>query len=185
MTNYNSEIWRTIPDFPNYEISSYGRLRRISSRYFLKYNVDKDGYLRVSIRKTGRRNFCLHIHRLVAIAFLPKPRGPGKKQVNHKNGDKTNNHISNLEWVSCKKNISHAYQKLGYWPKPKKHSKETILKIHEMRMSGISPSQISKELGVGLSHVEQIIQRRVRARDLQDLPTNYPKLPKGFAFKRR
>ena len=62
------------------------------------------GYLHVSIN--GRRK---DVHRLVAECFVPKPAGEGL-EVNHKDGDKLNNHASNLEWVSHLENVRHAYR---------------------------------------------------------------------------
>ena len=97
------EIWRPVVGFEKYyEISSYGRLRSLPRLKILK--IDKavlNGYKIYPLRqKYGR-----HIHRLVAIAFIPNPRK--KPQVNHKDGDKLNNFVDNIERVTAKENNTH------------------------------------------------------------------------------
>lgn len=69
------------------------------------------GYLETTF-KVGRRDKHFLIHRLVALAFLPNPNG--LPQVNHKDGDKLNNHASNLEWCSSKENCDHARREKLY-----------------------------------------------------------------------
>lgn len=101
-----SELWKDIKGLENqYQISSYGRVIRIS-KYGLKSfslgSKDAHGYITVTIK--GK---IFKIHRLVAEAFLPNPEN--KKTVNHKNGCKTHNHISNLEWATQSENNKHAF----------------------------------------------------------------------------
>lgn len=68
-------------------------------------STDSDGYQVVKARN-GTRVYTLKVHRIVATAFLPNP--DNKPQVNHKDGDKQNNNVSNLEWVTASENIRHA-----------------------------------------------------------------------------
>lgn len=65
----------------------------------------KDGYLRVNV---WSENKWLRVHRLVAEAYVPNP--DNKPYVNHKDGNKWNNHYTNLEWVTAKENVIHAFQ---------------------------------------------------------------------------
>ena len=73
---------------------------------FVKPVVSKDGYLRVRLNSTVK-NTMYFVHRLVAQAFIPNP--DNRPQVNHIDGNKLNNDVSNLEWVTAKDNIHHAW----------------------------------------------------------------------------
>ena len=91
----------------HYRITEDGR---VWSRYkddYLKPVITEKGYLAVDLRKDGHR-FKARIHRLVAEAFIPNPNN--LSEVNHKDGDKTNNVVGNLEWCTHSDNVKHAYQ---------------------------------------------------------------------------
>lgn len=68
--------------------------------------IDKRGYEKVMLYK-NKKGYCKQVHRLVAENFIPNPNN--LPQVNHKDGNKLNNKVDNLEWVSCSDNIKHAY----------------------------------------------------------------------------
>jgi hypothetical protein len=102
------EKWKTIPRLPKYEASSRGRIR--SARKVLKLCLNTSGYLCLRI---GGRYYTAHS--LIARAFLG-PRPP-KKQINHKDGVKTNNRPRNLEYVTLGENIRHA-RALGLYKYP-------------------------------------------------------------------
>lgn len=101
------EIWKTAKNHPNYEISSHGRLKKKATGKILVLTDDSRGYPSATfIDDDGPHTKT--IHRVVAETFLPNPEG--KRTVNHKDGNKRNNHISNLEWNTMSENISHAYR---------------------------------------------------------------------------
>jgi hypothetical protein len=103
-------IWKDVVGFENYfKISNHGDIYSYRSARVLKRVKDKSGYLTLPTKIGGRegKDYCFKIHRLVAIAFIPNPKG--KPCVNHKDGDKENNHISNLEWCTVKENTQHAF----------------------------------------------------------------------------
>lgn len=98
------EIWKPLDfiGFPLYAVSNIGRLKRIDSNYILKQSVRR-GYKQAAITK-GKKNTSksFFIHRLVAMAFIPNPNN--YEQVNHKDENRLNNKVDNLEWVSPKMN---------------------------------------------------------------------------------
>lgn len=100
--------WRNIPSCDErYYVSSDGRV--LGANGLLKPVRGKDGYLRCNIAQDGKFRLWL-VHRLVAEAFIPNP--DSKAEVNHIDGDKTNNNVSNLEWVTREENIRHAHKVL-------------------------------------------------------------------------
>lgn len=107
------EAWKEIEGtFGLLEVSSEGRIRsNMRDGRILKQQTDNKGYrrVRVTIRRERRQ---YKIHRAVATAFLPNPQC--LPQVNHIDGDKSNNRVSNLEWVSNDDNAHHAI-KHGLW----------------------------------------------------------------------
>lgn len=112
------EIWKDIPGFENiYQASNYGNIRALHYGCRNKSNSliirkltptpNRDnGYLRVNLVTDGKDKR-YYIHRLVATTFIPNP--DNKPQVNHIDGDKTNNSVSNLEWVTISENHIHAF----------------------------------------------------------------------------
>lgn len=109
---YFNEEWRPIQDYEElYEVSNYGRVRSLVDTHrnirkvpkILKARKNRGGYLYVSLYKDGREKK-FKVHRLVAKAFIPNPLN--LNEINHKNEDKENNHVSNLEWCSHKYNIN-------------------------------------------------------------------------------
>ena len=100
------EEWRTItiPGLSNYQVSNLGNVRNTSWRSpgrirQLTPVKDKDGYLLVCLSYEDGRQISPRIHRLVAMAFLPNP--DGLEHVNHKDENKANNRVDNLEWMTC------------------------------------------------------------------------------------
>lgn len=97
------EIWREISGTNGkYQVSNYGRVR--SRRKILLSTVDKKGYERIKLSNF----FTIKVHREVAKAFIENPEN--KPQVNHKDGDKLNNHFENLEWATNLENSHHAIE---------------------------------------------------------------------------
>lgn len=105
------EEWRTIPNFPNYAVSSLGRVMRVvtskhhPNKRILKGTPDSYGYLMVTLYNP-KPHSAQKIHTLVTNAFIgPCPDG---LQRNHKDGNKTNNAVTNLEYITLLENIEHA-----------------------------------------------------------------------------
>lgn len=96
---------KEIKDVPDYLISENGDIYSNLTKRQLKKSINKFGYNHIRLFKNGiRHNF--QIHRLVAATYIENPLN--KPQVNHIDGNKSNNHVSNLEWVTQSENIRHA-----------------------------------------------------------------------------
>ncbi len=108
-----TEEWRYIPEFFGlYEASSQGRIRSLRSNTVMAHCIDPYGYPRISIKVFGTCR-SRSVHRMVAAAFLGDPEG---RQVNHKDANKQNNIVDNLEYVTNDENIAHGVR-LGLFPK--------------------------------------------------------------------
>lgn len=97
--------WKDVHGFTAYEVSSDGCVRLKHNKHPMKPYMTKDGYARINFNEHGKRKN-VGLHRLVAMAFIPNPEG--KPQVNHKNGNKLDNRVSNLEWATARENAQHA-----------------------------------------------------------------------------
>ena len=106
------EEWRNVEGYPNYEVSNLGRVRRDklnNSKTIFIGTKESDGYIRVGLTKDGKcRKY--KMHRLVAFAFIPNPDPINKIEVNHL-GEKDDNRVCMLEWVSPKENSIHGSKK--------------------------------------------------------------------------
>lgn len=116
----DKEIWKDILGYEGlYQVSNYGRIKALER--YVKHSENAmrlrkelilvpvnrgDGYYVVSLCNGSSRSRI--IHRLVAQAFIPNPEN--KPQVNHKDGDKSNNSLDNLEWVTVSENILHSFR---------------------------------------------------------------------------
>ena len=96
-----------IDGYPNYYISKDGIVINIKTNRQLKYQLDKNGYFRVNLYNKENQTK-QSVHRLVALAYLEN--NNDLPQVNHKDGNKQNNNVENLEWCSAKENVNHAFR---------------------------------------------------------------------------
>ena len=106
LSSSSTEVWVPVKDFEDlYEISNLGNLRN-SRKQIMKIFINNSNYACVKLTRTGT---CKHktIHRLVAEAFIPQPLG--HNEVNHIDGCKLNNDLTNLEWVTSSQNKLHAF----------------------------------------------------------------------------
>jgi hypothetical protein len=100
------ETWKDIVNFPGYAVSSLGRIFSAKSNKILSFN-QKVRYQLVILHSDGLR-FTRTVHRLVMESFELRPSVKGRWQVNHKNGNRHDNRLENLEWVTPSQNAQHA-----------------------------------------------------------------------------
>ncbi|MBY6273488.1 MAG: hypothetical protein CW346_14925 [Bacillaceae bacterium] len=154
-----TEEWRSISGFEGkYEVSNLGRIRKIiatqgSRPGVLRPYVGSDGYLYVDLYKGGKRYRKL-VHRLVAEAFLGHL--PPGKVVNHKDHDRTNARVSNLEYVTISENNADAarFGSVG---------KLTVEDVRAIRASHESHSALARRYGVTKQAIMYVRSRRTWA----------------------
>lgn len=158
--------WFDLPEYEGYyQINQFGTVKALTRtvlqkngiqkrlpKRFIKWNIDSDGYATVMVCR-GCIPKRVKIHRLVALGFIGiSPHG--KDQVNHKDGDKLNNYVGNLEWCSVKENNAHA-AKIGLMCRKKKLSSEQISNIV---CDGRPQSVIAKAYGVSQATISKTIK---------------------------
>ena len=98
--------YRVIDGFPKYRIGRDGRVINSRGHEKTPYLHPESGYFGMNLYSNGR-GYPKRVHRLVAETFIPNPEN--KPEVNHKDGNKQNNSVDNLEWVTRSENMLHAY----------------------------------------------------------------------------
>jgi len=158
------EEWKVIQDFPDYSISNTGSIKRITTGVhtypgrIVKQTQNRKGYRRVTLHKN--KHHTLLVHSLVAKAFIgTKPNG---MEINHIDGIKNNNMVTNLEYVTPKENSRHAL-KLGLM-KPlhgekngnHKLTAQDVTKIKQLLRQGIRPTRIAEQFNVWIGTIGHI-----------------------------
>lgn len=170
------EIWKDIKGYEGlYQISSFGNVKSLD-RYIINKNGDKqffpkkyltqgfsNGYLKVTLSKNNKQK-TFRVHILVAKAFIPNHKN--KSEVNHIDGNKSNNRIDNLEWNTRSENELHAYRNGLAKPSDKqkqavaKYAKENYSKkVIQYSLNGVfikewnSMHDVWRELGIRPSYI--------------------------------
>ena len=151
----NSEIWSPIVNLNQnekcyYFISTYGRVYSLATNAFIIPHINHNGYLQVSLMTNGGRIF-RKVHRLVMLTFAYFP-GCETLQVNHKDANKLNNNIENLEWVTAKENTMHAINNnlrssIGSASPMAKVNETDVINIYNMIVEGKSDFEIANIIG--------------------------------------
>lgn len=155
-----TEEWRTIPDAKHYEVSNFGRVRSVrGGSRMLRQRKHTGGY-RQTLLWVNRKPVYRFTHRLVATVFLGVPAEP-TLTVNHKDGVKTNNAASNLEWVTQKQNNEHAVaiglrNPFGEGNALSKLTENNVLAIRRLCVRGRSVAALARKYGVSNSVISEI-----------------------------
>lgn len=162
------EFWRGVDGYEaEYEISTSGRVRSLKwgKSRILKNRATHSGYFSVNLRKDSISKDT-KVHRLVAQAFLENLEN--KPTVNHKDGDKRNNHVDNLEWATYKENTQHALRTgllhhektTGSLHGGAKLDEEKVLVIRWIRANyNFTLKQIGKMFGVSYVTIHSVVSR--------------------------
>lgn len=158
-----SDVWRPVPGYDDYEVSKEGAIRRARPGmgavigHILNLNRTKDGYLWFRTRTKAVR-----VHQAVAWAFIgPTPVG---LQINHRDGNKTNNSADNLEYTTHYENMQHAYR-TGLMPprlKGEAHGRAKLneAQVREIKQSSSGARPLAQLYGVSRSAIRMIRQGR-------------------------
>lgn len=138
------ERWRPIDDYPSYRVSDQGRVQNQKTGRILKDADDGNGYRMVVLCSDGKCR-STKVHKLVATAFIPDH--ASGLEINHIDGDKSNNAVSNLEWVDRSKNMTHAISK-GLW--------DTRRPVRVIETGEVYASELecAKAIGGNVAHVQ-------------------------------
>lgn len=163
------EIWKDVTGYEGlYQVSSYSRIRSLDrivrhsdtktkkiKGVILKNIIHGSGYVIVSLLKNSIRNQ-KKLHRLIAIEFIENKQN--KPQINHIDGVKTNNSISNLEWCTAKENVIHKFDCLKYVSPSRSINYDTLIKIKNELLDYKygDVSRIAKKYGIGISAISKI-----------------------------
>lgn len=154
------ECWRDVCGYPMYEVSDAGRVRRRcrSGYRLLKPLRDTRGYFQVSLHADGKGRRVL-IHSLVAAAFLG-PRPTPEHQINHKSGDKSNNSLSNLEYLTREQNGRHA-SATGLSPRGERNAAASLTnaeasEVKALLQAGVPQAALAARYRVGKSLISRI-----------------------------
>ena len=172
------EMWKPVKNFENhYEVSSFGKIRSLDREVVSSSNKKiklkgrlihgtllKNGYFCVALNSKTRK----YIHQIVAEAFLPNEQY--KKTVNHKDGNKTNNCLDNLEWNTFKQNNDHAREtglnnQHGEKCNLSKYSDQFIEAVRNVHQK-YSPNyeELGRMFGLTGCHARQIVLKLTRSK---------------------
>jgi hypothetical protein len=158
-------MWKTA-NHPNargmYEVSDTGEVRNIKTGRVMKQSTDTKGYPQLELHAGGIGR-TTKVHKLVAWAFLGEPPFD-KAQVNHIDGNKKNNSVGNLEWVTCRQNIRHSWINRkplrGEAHGNAKLTEDKVLEMRRLRHEGVSQKEIAATFGVELATITDVVSGR-------------------------
>lgn len=150
---------KTLQNLPNYSIDQKGNIYSNTSHKYMSQRINEDGYKLVSLTVDMNTTKIFRVHRLVAETFIPNP--DNKPEVNHIDGDKTNNTVENLEWVTSKENKEHGWETGLYKDKLENHhaaflTNDQIHSICKCISEGMRNVDIAKEFNTNKDHISHI-----------------------------
>ena len=163
MSKKITEEWKSITDFPGYEVSNLGRVRSINQSWsglprLLKPIQSSRGYLNVVLFKDSRRHQ-FGIHRLVLITFVGSP--TKENDIGHHiDGKKLNNELTNLEWSNQSSNQIESYKAEGHGYKAQKLNTDGVKLIRKLSANGATQKALSIMFNVHHTTISNILLRK-------------------------
>lgn len=186
------EIWKNIEDFEGFQISNLGRIKRLEYKKWCvpnnSFSTMKEKILKTSFNNSksyerikislNNRTKIYSIHRLVAITFIPNPNN--YPQINHIDGDKSNNKVENLEWCTNNENMKHRYEVLKKFSFPKgescnfsKLNKEKVIEISKLIKDGYKDKDIARMYNLKSTSTIIFIRQGITWKHLNLFPEKY------------
>jgi hypothetical protein len=158
------ETWKRVPNFSKYFVSDLGNVKSFMEHedgLLLKTAVDACGYVRIRIFNDKGYRKTWKMHRLVLYAFL----GDSELQVNHKNGVKSDNKLSNLEYCTKSENLKHAYRIGIASNKGERHPNSKIkdsdaIKMRELYGNNVTQKSLSELYNLSVQTVSNIVNNK-------------------------
>ena len=181
------ELWKPLLEYKGIEVSSIGRVRKAANkrrkeRILTEFPKDRDGYCRCSVQKLDGTWTSQSVHRLVAKAFIPNIEN--KQAVNHIDGNRQNNKVENLEWVTPRENVIHSFR-FGSRRKYKQVPKKVLLTDFQISQIDIlrksySINQIAKLFNIKYQSLKNIIHKNKQCERLDNQqPSIYNSIYEG------
>jgi hypothetical protein len=167
--NLANEKWETVKGYPNYLISSESRVMNKTTGKLKAISMHKHGHRVVRLFNEGKHQL-LKIYRLKAIAFIPNTLN--KREVNHIDGNRLNEDLSNMEWATPKENMKHSYDTglcNGYFKKGLEHqhaklSKDDVYNIRDLRHKyNFRYKDIGSLYNITMDHAFRVANRKVHS----------------------
>ena len=176
---FKTPLYTTKGKFENYGIDEYGNIysNKLNRNKWkqLCWKINENGYANISLRRDNK-TYYFKIHKLVMLNFSDEI-VINKPDINHKDGNKLNNHISNLEYVTRSENLKHAWNTGLRHPTPSYaenngNNKFSSIQIKQMLyryfIDKINKRSICEEFGISISALKNIIHRHFRIREYDE-----------------
>ena len=151
----------TFRDYANYIIYSDGRIWSKNRRKFLTYKITRDGYARTQLFSGNQKYKNFNFHRIITEVFIPNPEN--KPFVNHKDGNRINNCVDNLEWCTQQENIIHAWSS-GFCTRQINGKLSKPVYQFDKRMNFIkrwpSTMEVERQLGIPHAQISRVCMRK-------------------------
>jgi predicted DNA-binding protein YlxM (UPF0122 family) len=169
----DTKTYKQVPFAEDYLINMDGEIYSNKSHKTIQPTPHKGGYLRVKLFCNDGKRKAFLLHRVVAETFLDNP--DNYPEVNHKDGNKQNNNVSNLEWLTREQNMTHAFlnglnSNAGERNGKARLTESQVIEIYQMLLDGKLVQEIASKFDVRLALINKIKRKEIWRGVLKDLP---------------